>query len=149
MTKTRKGSIATNHAAIEAVEAVAVSRGQTLGPVLAGSYLAGFPSHVTLDGVNIRVVASSPRTHADGRRDHAFRIRPFRDIAWQALVCMPLRPTDDPIIFMLPQAMCAAPSRIVIDPQAPGAFEPYRWSPETRQERRRRAYLDAHVWDYC
>ena len=44
MTKARKSSIATNHAAIESVEALAISQGQTLGPVRAGSHLAEFPS---------------------------------------------------------------------------------------------------------
>ena len=39
MTKARKSSIAINHSAIEFVEALAISHGQTLGPVRAGSYL--------------------------------------------------------------------------------------------------------------
>ena len=147
MTKARKSSIATNHAAIEATEPVAVSRGQTLGPVPAGSYLAGFPSHRTLDGVNIRVTAAGPRTRADGRKVHVFNIRHFRDIGWQMLVCTPGDPADEPIIYRLPRTVCAEYDRIVIDPQNPDEFGAYRWSPETRQERRQWAYFDEHAWD--
>lgn len=147
MTKARKHSIATNHRAIEFVEVLAISHSQTLGPVRADSSLADFPSHVMLGGVPTRVVACSPKERADGRRVHVFNIRPFRDIVWQVLVCMPGDPADEPIIYRLPRTVWTQHARIVIDPQNPGELDLYRWSPETRQERRQRTHLDEHVWD--
>jgi hypothetical protein len=149
MTKTRKSSTRVIHSAIEAVEALATSQGQVIGPVRAGSYLADFPSHITLDGVNTRVTASSSRTRAQGRKVHVFETRHFRDVPWQILACMPEGLADDPILFKLPSAVLCGRRRIVIDLENLGLFGPYRWSPETRQERRHQVWLDRHVWDGC
>ena len=61
---------------------------------------------------------------------------------------MPGDPADEPIIYRLPRTILHRVRRIVIDLANPEEFAPYRWSPETRQERRQQAHFEQHAWDY-
>ncbi len=137
----------TNELAIRYVDLLARSEGQILRRIPYDSSLPYYPANVTIDGQGARV--SGRRVSPDTPRTYVFDdIKFFRDVEWLVLVCLPEDHSDEPIIFKLPKAEWEHRPSITIrlGDSSMTWYSPYRWSPQSTQERRWHEELTHDIW---
>ncbi|MDR6219845.1 hypothetical protein [Deinococcus soli (ex Cha et al. 2016)] len=137
----------TNELAIRYVDLLARSEGQKVHRLSYDASYPYYPANVTIDGQGARV--SGRRVRPDVQRTYVFDdIKFFRDVEWLVLVCLPEDHGDEPIIFKIPKAEWQSRSSITIclgdTPMT--WYSPYRWSPQSTQERRWDEELTHDIW---